>query len=118
MRSSESPVGGAVSRARASNNRKEARVVIRVAGTSPLSFDATIVTIGTILEVREFAPSSHSRPSVNGGFKKSGYLLFADRTKVGRLSPASIKKFSSRVPPSCTVVEVDKDRKRLSVVFH
>ena len=92
--------------------------MIRVAGTSPLSFDASIVTIGTILEVREFAPSHHSRPSVDGGFKKSAYLLFADRTKVGRLSPASRKKLPLSVPHTCTVVEVDKDRKWLSVVFH
>ena len=99
---------------RASIDRKQSGIVIRVVGTSPLSFD---VPTGTILQVKEFGPSAYSRPSVAGGFKRSAYLLFANQTKVGRLSPASLKKLPPSVPATCTVVEVDKSRKRLSVIF-
>lgn len=98
---------------RASHNHTQAGTVIRVIGTGPLSFD---VRHGAVLTVKEFGPSDYSRPTVAGGFKQSAYLLFANKTKVGRLSPASLKKLSS-VPPTCTVIEVDKSRNRLSVLF-
>src|SRR5207237_4282593 len=97
------------------NEGSNSGVLVRVAGTSPLSFD---VTVGTTLQVREFAPSSPSRPTIGGRFKSSAFLLFRDRTKVGRLSPASLRKLGNSVPPVCTVVEVDRNRGILLVTFN
>jgi hypothetical protein len=93
---------------------KETGIVVRVVGTSPLSFE---LAIGAVLDVKKYEPSKFSRPTAGRGFKTSAYLLFSDETKVGRLSPASLKKLSSTVPSTCTVVEVDTNRKRLSVYF-
>lgn len=98
------------------NRRKSSRgIEVRVTGTSPLSFD---VIPGNILFVREFAPSLHNRPTIGSGFKSSGYLLFHDETKVGRLSPESVSRLGKRVPKTCTVSEVNRDRKVLRVVFN
>lgn len=96
------------------NKKGGAGTPIRVSGTSPLSFE---VFVGSILAVKEFAPSHYTRPTAGSGFKSSGYLLFHDQTKVGRLSPENVNKLGKRVPTTCTVAEVDKARKILRVVF-
>ena|SRR6267154_1088670 len=88
--------------------------VVRVTGTSPLSFE---VLPGTTLTVREFAPSSYNRPTIGSGFKSSAYLLFHDETKVGRLSPDSLLLLGKKVPRKCTVSEVNRERKILRVIF-
>jgi hypothetical protein len=93
---------------------KASVVVVRVAGTSPLSFD---LWPGIILTVKEILPSAANRPTLGGSFKSKGYLLFNGITKVGKLSPASLKKLGSTVPEQCKVVEVNKDKKVLSVEF-
>jgi hypothetical protein len=46
-----------------------------------------------------------------------GYLLFSGITKVGRLSPASLKKIGSAMPEHCKVTEANTDKKVLSVEF-
>ena len=89
-------------------------IEVSVSGTSPLSFD---VLPGAILVVKEFAPSHYTRPTAGSGFKKSGFLLFHNQTKVGRLSPDSISLLGKKIPSKCRVSEVDKQRKVLRVVF-
>ena|SRR6266850_5850481 len=89
-------------------------IVVRVVGTSPLSFS---LWPGMALTVKEIAPSLTNRPTLGGGFKSKGYLLFNGITKVGRLSPAALRALGDPVPVTCTVVRVDKDRKFLSVEF-
>jgi len=96
------------------NRHSNTDIIIRVVGTSPLSFE---VTAGAILQVREIGPSSASRPTVGGRFKSSAFLLFNDKTKVGRLSPASLKTLGQAVPRECKVAEVDKERRVLRVMF-
>lgn len=89
-------------------------VVVRVVGTSPLSFD---VALGMTLKLKEIGPSSHSRPSVGGKFKTTGYLIFNGITKVGRLSPAAQRAIGQPIPPTCVVTEVDPTKKILKVKF-
>ena len=96
------------------NTRSKTGTTIRVSGTSPLSFE---VSVGSILTVKQFAPSHYNRPTVGSGFKSAGYLLFHNETKVGRLSLENLSKIGKRVPQSCTVSEVDKSRKILRVIF-
>lgn len=100
--------------ARPLSNHDQEEIKVRVAGTSPLSFE---VPVGTILKVKKIGPSTASRPSIGGKFKGSGFLLFTNHTKVGRLSPASLNRLNSLIPPTCKVVEVDKIKKRLTVAF-
>ena len=94
---------------------KASSVVVRVVGTSPLSFETPI---GARLEIREIGPSSYSRPSVGGKFKKSAYLLYRGITKVGRLSPAAVSKIGEPVPENCFAVEVNPVKKLLKVQFY
>jgi hypothetical protein len=96
------------------SKEKNLSLVVRVAGTSPLSFD---LWPGVTLTVKEISPSASNRPTLGSKFKAKGYLLFNGITKVGRLSPASLQKIGELVPSQCRVVEVDKDRKVLSVEF-
>jgi hypothetical protein len=96
------------------SKEKAASLVVRVTGTSPLSFD---LWPGVTLTVKEISPSAQNRPTLGGKFTTKGYLLFNGITKVGRLSPASLKKIGDNVPLQCKVVEVDKGRKILSVEF-
>ncbi len=93
---------------------KPSSLVVRVAGTSPLSFD---LWPGITLAVKEFAPSKASRPTIGGGFKSKGYLLFSGQTKVGRLSPSALTKLGGDIPSICKVSKVDKTRKVLLVEF-
>ena len=96
-------------------SEKPSSVIVRVSGTSPLSFD---LWPGVTLAVKEFAPSKASRPTLGGGgFKTKGYLLFSGQTKVGRLSPSALRKLGSNIPQSCKVSKVDKARKLLLVEF-
>lgn len=95
--------------------KKPSGITVRVAGTSPLSFD---LWPGATLTVKEFAPSKPTRPTLGGGgFKTKAYLLFSGQTKVGRLTPAALTKLGGGVPPSCKVSLVDKARKLLLVEF-
>lgn len=96
------------------NSAVKGGIRIKVSGTSPLSFDAIV---GSILHVKEFSPSSHSRPTLGGGFKSRAFLIFNGKTKVGRLSPANLRTLGGFIPSTCKVVEVDKARKSLVVLF-
>ena len=87
------------------------KVVVRIAGTSPLSFE---VWKGMILTIKEIPPSAINRPTLGTKFKSTGYLVFNGITKVGRLSPAVLTKIG-KVPDTCKVVLVDKEKKILSV---
>lgn len=88
---------------------------LKVTGTSPLSFD---VNQGDILTVRQFGPSSHTRPTVSGGFKTHAYLIFNGITKVGRLSPRDVSRLGDGlIPDTCIVVEVDPERRILRVAL-
>jgi hypothetical protein len=88
---------------------------LKVAGTSPLSFE---VNEGDILAVRQFGPSSHTRPTVGGGFKTHAYLIFNGITKVGRLSPRDAARLADEViPDTCVVVEVDAGKRILKVAL-
>jgi hypothetical protein len=93
---------------------KASGVVVRVSGTSPLSFD---VTPGTVLTIKEIAPSAVNRPTLGSKFKSKGYLLFKGITKLGRLSPSALAKIGESVPANCKVVQVDKAKKILAVEF-
>lgn len=88
------------------------KIVVRIAGTSPLSFE---VWKGLTLTIKEIAPSANNRPTLGAKFKSKAYLVFNGRTKVGRLSPATLKKIGNRIPETCKVVEVNKEKKILSV---
>lgn len=91
------------------------KVKVKVGGTSPLSF---MVHTGSTLTVKEVAASSSNRPTVGGSaFKKSGYLIFNGITKIGSLSSASQKKLGDRIPATCRVATVDKQKKILEVEF-
>ena len=95
------------------NSKKNSRVAtLRVVVTSPLSFD---VTVGEVLRIRQFEPSSHNRPTVSGGFKTIAFLVFDGITKVGRLKPNDVNSLGRPVPEECTVVEVDRTRKMLKI---
>lgn len=88
---------------------------LKVTGTSPLSFE---VNEGDILAVRQFGPSSHTRPTVGGGFKTHAYLIFNGITKVGRLSPKDASRLADEViPDTCVVVEVDAEKRILKVAL-
>jgi hypothetical protein len=91
---------------------ERSKMIVRVSGTSPLSFD---VWKGMTLTIKEMGPSANNRPTLGAKFKSKGYLVFNGRTKVGRFSPATLNKIGSRVPETCTVVQVDKEKKILSV---
>jgi hypothetical protein len=93
---------------------KPSSTVVRVTGTSPLSFD---LWPGVSLTVKEISPSASNRPTLGGGFKTKGYLLFSGQTKVGRLSPSVVSKLNGNIPLSCKVLKVDKARKLLLVEF-
>lgn len=88
------------------------KIVVRVTGTSPLSFE---VWTGMTLTIKEIAPSANNRPTLGAKFKTKGYLVFNGRTKVGRLSPAALKKIGETIPETCKVVQVDRGKKILSV---
>lgn len=114
---SQRTLEGSISLTRIAENSKDANsieITVRVTGTSPLSFD---VRVGATLQVKEFSPSAPSRPSVGGGFKTRAFLLFNDRTKVGRLSTASLLKLGEVVPNTCTVLEVNRQKRLLFVSF-
>lgn len=87
---------------------------IRIVGTSPLSFD---LSPGMTLTVKEFGLSANNRPTVGGKFKRSAYLLFNGITKVGRLSPKAEIEVGYPIPQTCKVVEVDREKKILKVLF-
>lgn len=87
---------------------------IRVAGTSPLSFE---LKVGMELQVREFGPSPYSRPSVGGRFRSNAYLIYSGGTKIGRLTPAIVDKLGGTPQKTCTVVKIDPNRKILIVSF-
>ena len=88
---------------------------LKVTGTSPLSFE---VNEGDVLAVRQFGPSSHTRPTVGGGFKTHAYLIFNGITKVGRLSPGDASRLADEViPNTCVVVEGDAARRILKVAL-
>ena len=89
-------------------------LIVKVSGTSPLSFS---VDVGTILQVREISPSSHTRPTLGSGFKSNAYLLFTGRTKVGNVPQESLEQLGAQVPKTCTVCEVNRERKMLFVTF-
>lgn len=88
------------------------KVVVRVAGTSPLSFE---LWTGMTLTIKEMSPSASNRPTIGAKFKSKGYLIFNGRTKVGRLSTATLNKIGHHIPKTCRVVQVDKEKKILSV---
>lgn len=85
---------------------------VRVVGTTPLSFK---LRPGMILDIKSYSASANNRPTVGGKFKNTAYLLFAGVTKVGRLSPAALKKIGSKVPDRCTVARVDAEKNVLMV---
>lgn len=89
-------------------------VEVRLAGTTPLSFR---LSPGTVLSVKTYQPSANNRPTVGGKFKKSAFLVFNGVTKVGRLSPAALKKLNDKPAPECTVVSVNEEKSALVVSF-
>lgn len=93
-------------------SKNESSTVVRVVGTSPLSFD---VRLGDELTIKEVGPSAMNRPTLGGRFKSNAYLLFKGITKVGRLSPNSVEKIGDNIPSKCKVVKIDKLKKILSV---
>jgi len=97
--------------AKAANASKDRS--LRVKGTSPLSFD---VTPGDILSIREFEPSTHTRPTLSGGFKTSAFLIFNGITKVGSLNAKDVARLGDEsIPDACTVTEVNRATKVLKV---
>lgn len=87
-------------------------IVVRVVGTSPLSFE---LRIGDELSVKEIGPSAINRPTVGGKFNSTAYLLFKGITKVGRFSPKTVEKLKNKIPRTCKVVQIDKVKKVVSV---
>jgi hypothetical protein len=94
------------------SKKKASPGIVKVIGTSPLSFE---LRPGTVLTVKEFGPASKTRPSIGSKFKSNAYLLFNGITKIGRLSPSTLSKLGGEIPTSCKVVEVDKARKVLLI---
>jgi hypothetical protein len=89
-------------------------VELKLAGTTPLSFE---LKPGAVLSVKTYQPSRSNRPTVGGKFQSSAYLVFSGVTKVGRISPAALKKLPSPPPSTCTVVSVDEEKEAVVVAF-
>jgi hypothetical protein len=88
--------------------------VVRVTGTTPLSFE---LSPGKRLTVKKIGPSAKNRPTAGSKFKGTAYLLFDGVTKIGRLSDAALTKLGKNVPETCTVKDVNEAKKVLTVVF-
>jgi hypothetical protein len=92
----------------------ESGVEIKLVGTTPLSFN---LKPGAVLTVKTYEPSSSNRPTVGGKFKSSAFLVFNGITKVGRISPAALKKLNNKPSPTCTVASVNEEKNSLVVYF-
>jgi hypothetical protein len=93
---------------------KDTPIIVRVTGTTPLSFN---VKPGSVLTVKKYSPSASNRPTVGSKFKSDAYIVFKGITKVGRLSDSAISKLQGDVPAQCVVYAVDEVKKVLSVEF-
>jgi hypothetical protein len=94
--------------------RSSEPIVVRVTGTTPLSFE---LSPGTSLVVKKIGPSAKNRPTAGSKFKTSAYLVFDGVTKIGRLSDSALKRLGKNVPDKCTVQDVSVAKKLLTVVF-
>jgi hypothetical protein len=95
-------------------NKSTSEVELKLSGTTPLSFE---LRPGTVLSVKTYEPSRSNRPTVGGKFQSAAFLVFNGVTKVGRISPAALKKLPNPPPPTCTVVSVDEENESVVVVF-
>lgn len=89
-------------------------LIVKVQGTSPLSFEAKV---GTVLQVKQIGASKHTRPTIGSGFKSDAYLLFMDRTKIGNVPQSMLESLGDRVPDKCTVCDVRLESKSIYVSF-
>lgn len=90
----------------------EKSMIVRIIGTGPLSF---VVRESEELTIKKYGPSSATRPSAGAPFRNTAHLVFRNQTKIGRISPKDSLKMGDKVPKSCTVIEVNQEKKIIKV---
>lgn len=91
----------------------ENQELIRVIGTTPLSFECT--KVGDILEVRPLGAPAKNRPTAGGKFTGTAYLVFKDKTKVGRLDDKELGNRAGPTLKTCTIILHDQEQNVLRV---